>query len=261
MGLGAFQYRRASAPVSTPTSRLRRMVRVALQCTLLFAAASTAQAAPYIPFDAPEQTNGFSYGFLNPANYGISSYRTMDNFYQAASSSTPEAANSLLHVDPVSFERCPRSSDDCDSDFHVFDIEWDITFNADILDDPSLAYNVDLILVDSDPSSDFDGNTVAIDYASATLDDANLGFETANFGNGAFYFLDLALGSMMNGETKRVGFTYQVEGELPLGSGGDVGFLFPVILPGAYLEPVPEPGTAMLFAVGLVGLAMRHKWA
>ncbi|MFT5443296.1 MAG: hypothetical protein ACI8W3_002343, partial [Myxococcota bacterium] len=67
MGLVAFQNRRKSAPAPTATSRLRRRVRVALHCALLVAATSTAQAAPYIPFDALEQDNGFSYGFLNPA--------------------------------------------------------------------------------------------------------------------------------------------------------------------------------------------------
>lgn len=236
---------------------VRTLAGVALSALLLLVAGN-AYAAPYIPFDAQELSDGFSYGYVNPASYGVTTFNQMDDYYQAASSGTPQASSSLLHVDPVSFERCPRSSDGCSSDFHVFDVEWDVTFNADVLPAPGLAYLVDLILVDSDPNPIFDNNLVEIDYASAELDGDQLGFATASLGDGDYYFIDLALGSMLDGETKRVKFTYRVEGTLPLAGGGQVGFLFPVILPGAYLA-VPEPGTAGLLGLGLAALATRAR--
>ncbi|MBW2724535.1 MAG: PEP-CTERM sorting domain-containing protein [Deltaproteobacteria bacterium] len=231
---------------------------VALLLLTLFSAAPT-QAVPLIPFDAVEQPSGFSFGFLDPASYGITTFREFSQFYRAAPSGTSEAAESLLLVDPVSFERCPRSSDDCDFDSHVFDVVWDITFNLDVLDDPSLPYELDLILVDSDPASIFDGLLVTIDYASAVLDGSALDFETASLNNGDFYFIDLVLGSMLDGETRRVGFSYHVEGELPLNTDGEPGFLFPVILPGAYATPIPEPGTVSLLGLGLAALALRRR--
>ena len=235
---------------------------VALLLLTLFAAAPT-QAVPLtlIPFDAVEQPSGFSFGFLDPASYGITTFREFTQFDRAAPSGTSEAADSLLLVDPVSFERCPRSSDDCDFVSHVFDIVWDITFNADVLDDPSLPYELDLILVDSDPASIFDGVLVTIDYASAVLDGSALDFETASLNNGDYYFIDLVLGFMLDGETRRVGFTYHVKGELPLNTDGEPGFLFPVILPGAYATPIPEPGTVSMLGLGLAALALRRRRA
>lgn len=231
---------------------------VALLLLTLFVA-GRAQALPLIPFDAPELSSGTSFGFLDPGRYGITTFREFTEFHRAVPSGHAAAAESLLLVDPVSFERCPRSSDDCSAAYHVFDIEWDITFNASVLDDPSLAYFVDLILVDSDSDPIFDSLTVSIDYASATLDGSTLEFETASLNNGDYYFIDFVLGSMLDGETRRVGFTYHVEGELPLNTGGEPGFLFPVILPGAYATPVPEPGTISLLGLGIVALAFRRR--
>ncbi len=240
------------------TRALREVTRLAALLAMLLGFANSAHADPLIPFDGPE-FSGVSFGFLDPANYGINEYRTMDTYYQAASSSASEAATSLLHIDPVSFERCARSSDNCDSDFHVFDVVWDVTLNADILADPDAAYDMDLILVDSDPAGGvFDSNQVTIDYASAAIGGTVVGFETANYLNGAYYFVDLALGLMTNGQTKRVGFTYEITGELPI-SESEVGFLFPVILPAASIYPIPEPGTATLLGLGLVALARRRK--
>lgn len=241
-------------------TRVRRSgwsLRVVALLLLTLFAAGRAQATPLIPFDAVEQASGFSFGFVDPGSYGITTFREFTEFRQAAPSETPEAANSLLLVDPVSSVRCPRSSDDCSLSSHVFDIVWDITFNADLLDDPELAYYLDLILVDSDPHADFDDVVVRIDYGSATLDGAALELQTASLYDGSYYFIDFVLGSMRNGETRRVGFTYHVEGILPLAS--DPGFVFPVILPGAYYSPIPEPASATMLGLGLVALALRRR--
>lgn len=258
--MGSAEY--ASGQDAEQTSFRGAVVGLRVVAAILFAlfVAGRAQAVPLIPFDAPELSGGYSYGFLDPASYGITTFREFSEFHQAASSGTPEASNSLLFVDPVGFSYCPNSSDNCDSDSHVFHVEWDITFNADVLDDPFQAYALDLLLVDSDNDRDFRDLVVTIDYASGTLDGSALVLETASLNDGDYYFIDFMLGAMLDGETRRIGFSYHIDGELPL-SDGDPGFLFPVILPGAYATPVPEPGTASLLGFGLAALAFRRRRA
>jgi hypothetical protein len=233
---------------------VRHVVRLAPLLAVLAGFSGTTHAAPFIPFDGTA-FDGVNYGFNNPSNYGITEFREMDVYYQAASPDSPPADLSLLHISPVSFERCASPIANCNSGFHVFDIVWDVTFNANILGDFDSAYDVDLIFVDSDPDSRFNELVVTLDYDSAVLEGNNATFETAIYRDGAFHFVDLALGAMIHGQTKRVGFTYQIEGELPI-SALDGAFVFPVILPAASIyAPIPEPGTAILLCLGIAALA------
>ncbi len=238
----------------------RALLRASVIVGLLFSA-TAAHAVNFIPFDAEPAADGFSYGFVMPGSYGITSFKRMDAYYTAArSTDTANAPSALLHVDPVSFERCPRSSDDCSSTHHIFDVEWDVTFNGSVLDGGTEGKHlVDVILVDSDPNPIFDDLLVEVDFDQvAELDGESLSLEVADYRDGDFYFLAAALGQMMDGETKRLAFSYKIEGELPLASGGQVGFLFPTILPAAYI-PIPEPGTGMMLGLGLVALAKRGR--
>lgn len=261
--MGGKSANRAGNEKSTSVrSRTQRRVPRRSIAGLLVAAvwlvAGIASADP-IPFDAETQSDGFSYGYQNPGNYGITNFKPMDAYYTASrSDDTANRDAALLWVDPVSYERCPRASDGCNADFHVFDVEWDVTFNASAIGDPGSTHLVDLILVDSDPDADFNDLLVQVEYEQvAELDGASLSFETASYRNGAFYFIAAALGAMTDGETQRLAFSYTVEGELPLAD-DEVGFLFPTILPAAYL-PVPEPGTGIMMGLGLVALAKRGR--
>ena len=151
-----------------PVGRKSRSVLCSLLLlALLMGFGGSAQAAPFIPFDGPE-FGDVSFGFTNPNLFGITEFRTMDNYYQAASPSSDQAAVSMLHIDPVSFERCARSRDNCDSDRHVFDVVWDVTFNADVLDDPTMAYDGPLMVLTSPFSSTSYWSTPTTPTASST---------------------------------------------------------------------------------------------
>ena len=238
---------------------------VALMVFTLFAATS-AQAAPYIEFDGLE-IGDYSYGF-NPETYPelTSTFNEFSTFQQATTSDSEFADSSLLHVDLESFQGCPFTDENCSDTYNVFDVVWKVTFQADQTPDSTLAYDVHLILVDSDPSDIFISNTVSIDYASGSLgtsssDLQSLAFQTAKLDLPELYFLDLALGTMMDGDTMYVGVSYLVEGSLPLADPSQPGFLFPQIVPAAYVTVIPEPGTASMLGLGLAALALIRKRA
>jgi hypothetical protein len=230
-----------------------------LRCCLalvLFAliAGTGAQASPYIPFDAATTSDGYSYGFLDPVgNYGLPVTRAFSQYNQI---STPDSDGASLDVSRISIERCGLSSDGCSSTHHVFRVLWDITFNME--NDPTQAYDVDLMLVDSDPDPIFDNNLVNVDFESGTLNGGNFGLDVSSLYD-SYYFVDFALGSMTNGESKRIGFTYQVENMLPFADDGRVASLFPLLVSGSHFTPIPEPGTATMLGLGLVALALGRN--
>ena len=239
---------------------------VALMVFTLFAATS-AQAVTYIPFDGPEFGGLYSYGYdWDAKTYPtISTFNEFSTFEQATTSDSEFADSSLLHVDLESFEGCPSTDlDNCSDTYNVFDVVWKVTFQAEQTDDPALPYDVHLILVDSDPSTRFVSNIVSVDYGSGSLgtspsDLQSLTLQTAKLDN--LYFVDLALGTMLDDEVVYVGVTYRVLGSLPLADPSQPGFLFPQLVPAAYVTVIPEPGTASMLGLGLTALALIRKRA
>ena len=279
MGRVVFKGKQSSG--QSAGSRLGGFAVFVLLVFSLFAA-TAAQAVPYIPFDAATISDGnpYSYGFVDPLQYpaiqnqygSLSDLNEISQFYQASRSDHPAAGSSLLLVDQVGDGvGCPSTDEDnCSSTYNVFDIVWEVTFNAapiGDLGDPTKPYDVHLILVDSDPSAIWMENIVSIDYGSALLgsnssDLQALDFQTASL-NDSYFFIDLELGNMMHDQTTYVGFRYRVLGaELPTSEGNSVGLRYPLIVPAAYIAtPIPEPSAAVLLVLGLAALALVRNRA
>ena len=280
MGRVVFKGKQSSG--QSAGSRLGGFAVFVLLVFSLFAT-TAAQAVPYIPFDAATISDGnpntvdYSYGFVDPLQYpaiqnqygSLSDLNEISQYYQASRSDHLAAGSSLLLVDQVGDGvGCPSTAEDnCSSTYNVFDIVWEVTFNAEPTGDLTKPYDVHLILVDSDPSAIWMENIVSIDYGSALLgsnpsDLQALDFQTASL-NDSYFFIDLELGNMMHNQTTYVGFRYRVLGaELPPSEGDSVGLGYPLIVPGAYIAtPIPEPSAAVLLGLGLAALALVRNRA
>lgn len=228
---------------------------------LTFLVTGVAHAVPEIVyFDDP---SGF--GFLDPAGQGLSVDKTIGDWQLAGdavfSPDPGEDGQFLLIIEPADppFVNCGESGDVCGSTSHPVEHIWNVRLNEfhPLVMGASGPMDVNLFLVDSNRSPEFDGNTVGIYYESAVVDQIESSFETVMFSTASrdFFFLSLALDDMLPGEDgiREVKFRYQVDGVLPA-DGAE--FILPFVLSASFVT-IPEPGTGFMLGLGLIGLALR----
>jgi len=230
---------------------------------LLGLPAGTAQATPaVVPFDGPG-----NYGFSDPAALGLVVTKHFSGSdWQLAADETfnPNPDPFLLLITPVSLAYCEyHGPQACSDTYHTLEATWDIVLNEDhpaVMENPGLAFDVSLFLASWQQSPIFEDLEVSVFYDSPTIDGSDTIFDVAEY-DGFYNFLSFALGNMTPGEIGKVqvSVAYEVQGELTLGDDPPPVLLAPFLATAAFAQPIPEPGTALLMSLGLVGIALQRR--
>ncbi len=109
------------------------------------------------------------------------------------------------------------------------------------------------------------GGTQLVDYDESQVGlriDAATGWvllQTSAAGLGPLYYPAIALGSLLPDQTKQLDVKYVLNQILSFASGNETFVPLPELRIAMAFVPVPEPGTALLVAAGLIGLAARPR--
>jgi hypothetical protein len=241
----------------------RRTVMVVLTAWILLGIfPGTARATPVVvPFDGQ-----FNYGFdQEKLDLVVTKHFSGTDWQLAADPSfNPNPEEFLLLITPTDLAYCEYPGPQaCSSTYHTLEVTWDIVLNENhpaVQVSQGLPLDVNLFLATWQQDPAFASMEVSVFYDSPAIDGSDAIFDVAQY-NDIYHFLSLDLGNMTPGVdgTIQVSVAYEVVGELTPGDDPEPLLLAPFLATAAFAQPIPEPGTALLMSLGLVGIALQRR--